>query len=68
MQNPFTMKHTTSQMPSQNSSKITMIEMIELTTQKKSPKIILHSAKKTKTNIPPRKPKNDRTPTVTYNI
>ena len=42
--------------------------MVELTTQKKSPKIILYLAKKTKTNIPPRKPKNDRTPTVTYNI
>ena len=31
VQNPFTMKHTTDQMLSQNSSKITMIEMVELT-------------------------------------
>ena len=30
-QNPFTMKHTTDQMPSQNSSKLTMTEMVELT-------------------------------------
>ena len=68
MQNPFTMKHTTDQMPSQNSSKITMIEMVELTPQKKSPERILHSAKKPKTNIPPRKPKNDTTPTVTIEM
>ena len=65
MQNPFTMKHTTGQMPSQNSSKITMID---LAPQKKSPERILHSAKKGKTNIPPRKPKNDTTPTVTIEI
>ena len=55
-------------MPSQNSSKITMIEMVELTTQKKSPERILHSIKKGKTNIPPRKPKNDATPTVTIEM
>ena len=36
MQNPFTMKHATDQMPSQNSSKITMIEMVEFMPQKKS--------------------------------
>ena len=59
------MKHTTGQMPSQNSSKITMID---LAPQKKSPERILHSAKKGKTNIPPRKPKNDTTPTVTIEI
>ena len=68
MQNPFTMKHTTGQMPSQNSSKITMIEMVDLAPQKKSPERILHSAKKGKTNIPPRKPKNDTTPTVTIEM
>ena len=39
--------------------------MVELTPQKKSPERILHSIKKGKTNIPPRKPKNDATPTVT---
>ena len=33
-----------------------------------SPERILHSAKKGKTNIPPRKPKNDTTPTVTIEI
>ena len=42
--------------------------MVELTPQKKSPERILHSAKKGKTNIPPRKPKNDATPTVTIEI
>ena len=68
MQNPFTTKHTTGQIPSQNSSKITMIEMVDLTPQKKSPERILHSAKKGKTNIPPRKPKNDTNPTVTIEI
>ena len=65
MQNPCTMKHTTDQMPSQNSSKIIMIEMVELTPQKKSPERNLHSAKKAKTNIPSRKPRNDTTPEVT---
>ena len=65
MQNPFAMKHTTDQMPSQNSSKIIMIEMVELTPQKKSPERNLHSAKKAKTNIPSRKPRNDTTPEVT---
>ena len=62
------MKYTTGQMPSQNSSKITMIEMVELTPQKKLPERILHSVKKGKTNIPPRKPKNDTTPTVTIEM
>ena len=33
-----------------------------------SPERILHSAKKGKTNIPPRKPKNDTTPTVTIGM
>ena len=42
--------------------------MVELTPQKKSPERILHSAKKGKTNIQPRKPKNDATPTVTIEI
>ena len=68
MQNPFTMKHKTDQMPSQNSSKITMIEMVELTPQKKSSQRILLSGKKAKTNIPPRKLKNDTTPTVTIEM
>ena len=67
-QNPFTMKHTTGQMPSQNSYKITMTEMVEMTSQTNSPERILHSTKKGKTNIPPRKPKNDTTPTVTIEI
>ena len=62
------MKQTTGQMPSQNSSKVTLIEMVELTPQKNSPERILHSAKKGKTNIPPRKPKNDTTPTVTIEM
>ena len=42
--------------------------MVDLTPQKKSAERILHSAKKGKTNIPPRKPKNDTTPTVTIEI
>ena len=58
----------TDQMPTQNTSKITMIEMVELTPEKKSPERILHSAKKAKTNIPPRKPKNDTTLTVTIEM
>ena len=37
VQNPFTVKHTTDQMPFQNSSKITMVEMVELTPQKQLP-------------------------------
>ena len=49
VQNLFTMKHTTDQSPSQNSSKITMIEMLELTPQKELPEGILHSTKKAKT-------------------
>ena len=53
VQNPFTIKHTTDQMPSQNNSKITMVE---LTPQKQLPERILHSAKKAKINIPSRKP------------
>ena len=68
MQNLFTMKQTTGQMPSQNSSKVTVIEMVELTPQKNSPERILHSAKKGKTNIPPREPNNDTTPTVTIEM
>ena len=62
------MKHTTGQMPSQNSSKITMIEMVELISQKKLLERILHSANKGKTNIPPRKLKNHTTPTVTIGM
>ena len=62
------MKYTTGQMPSQNSSKITMIEMVELIPQKKLLERILHSAKKGRTNIQPRKPKNDTTPTVTIEM
>ena len=42
--------------------------MVDLAPQKKSPERILHSAKKGKTNIPPRKPKNDTNPTVTIEI
>ena len=42
MQSLFTMKHSTGQMSSQNSSKITMVEMVELTPQKKSPERMLH--------------------------
>ena len=68
VQNSFTMKNTTDQMPSQNSSRITMIEMVELTSQKQSPDRILQSAKKAKTNITSRKPKNDTTPTVTIEM
>ena len=64
VQNPFTMKHAPDQMPSQNSSKIKMIEMVELTPQKQ----ILHSAKKAKTDIPSRKPKNNKTSTATIEI
>ena len=67
-QNPFTMKHKTDQMPSQNNSIITMIEMAERTPQKKSSERILLSGKKAKTNIPPRKLKNDTTPTVTIEM
>ena len=68
MQNPFTMKYVTDQMPSQNISKITMIEIVELTPQKKSTERILHSTEKAKTNIPPRKPKNDTTQKVTIEM
>ena len=68
MQNPFPMKHATDQMPSQNSSKIRMKEIVELTPQKKSPERILHSAKKGKTNIPSIKPKNDKTLAVTIEM
>ena len=68
IQNPFIVKHTTGQMPFQNSSKITMIEMVELIPQKKLLERILHSAKKGKANIPPRKLKNDKTPTVTIEM
>ena len=57
VQNTFTMKHTTDQMPSQNSSKTTMIEMVESVPRKQLPERILHSAKRAKTNIPSRKPK-----------
>ena len=42
--------------------------MVELTPQKNSLERILHSAKKGKTNIPPRKPKNDTTPTLTIEM
>ena len=55
-QNPFTIKHTTDQ----NSSKVTLIEMVELTPQKQLPERILHSAKNAKTNITLRKPKNNK--------
>ena len=68
VQNPFTMKHTTDQMPSQNSSKIAMIEIVELIPLKQLLKRILHSAKKVKTDIPLRKSKNDKTPTVTVEM
>ena len=68
IQNTFPMKHTTDRMLSQNNSKITMIEMVELTPQKKPPVRMLHSAKKGKTNIPPRKPRHDTTPTVTIEM
>ena len=47
---------------------MTMIEMVELTSQKQSPDRILQSAKKAKTNITSRKPKNDTTPTVTIEM
>ena len=59
-QNPFIVKHTTDQMPSQNSSKVTMIEMVELTPQKQLPERILYSAKNAKPNITLRKPKNNK--------
>ena len=68
MQNLFTMKYATDQMASQNISKITMIKMVELTPQKKSPERTLHSTEKAKTNIPPRKPKNDATQKVTIEM
>ena len=68
VQNPFTMKHTIDQMPSQNNSKIAMIEIVELTPLKQLLERILHSAKKVKTDIPLRKSKNDKTPTVTVEM
>ena len=42
--------------------------MVELIPQKKLLERILHSAKKGRTNIQPRKPKNDTTPTVTIEM
>ena len=45
-----------------------MIEMVELTPQKQLPEQILHSAKKAKTNLPSREPKNDKTSTATIEM
>ena len=45
-----------------------MTELVELTPQKQLPERILHSAKKSKTNIPSRKNKNNKTPTATIEM
>lgn len=68
VQNPFTIKCKTDQMSSKNNPKMTMKKISEMTPQSHFPEQILYSAKKTKTNIPSRKPENDKTPTAIVGI
>ena len=47
---------------------MTMNKMVEMRPQKQFPEQIPHSSKKTKTIIPSKNSKNDKTPTVTIEM
>ena len=62
------MKYKSNQMSSQNSPKMTMNKMVEMRPQKQFPEQIPYSSKKTRTIVPSKNSKNDKTPTVTIEM